>query len=98
MLSVACTPRALLQALVLVGLADIIDKTLSARPHSPECVEGVFSEFGHEFIGHSSPVASVVALYNSWRGRRVPPFIREVAHEEARPSVVDGGGGLAGGF
>jgi hypothetical protein len=28
--------------------------------YSPECVEGEFSEFGHEFIGNSSTHASLV--------------------------------------
>jgi hypothetical protein len=35
--------------------------------YSPKCVEGEFSEVGQEFIGNSSPLASVVALIN-WAG------------------------------
>jgi hypothetical protein len=37
------------------------------KGYSPKYVEEVFSEVGPEFIGYSSPLASVVALAN-WRG------------------------------
>ena len=66
--------------------------------YSPECVEQVFSEFGHEFIGNSSTHASLVPRRRdkgkpaAKRGRKAygPPKTRW--EEVARlPNGVGGG-------
>jgi hypothetical protein len=72
---------------------------ISFGPYSPECVEQVFSEFGHEFIGNSSTHASLVPRRRdkgkpaAKRGRKAygPPKARW-GEEVARLSNGVGGG------
>jgi hypothetical protein len=51
-----------------LGRADFVPHRGGAMPYSPKCVEWAFSEVGPEFIGNSSPLASVGALINFRRG------------------------------
>jgi hypothetical protein len=58
-------------------------------PYSPECVEQVFSEFGHEFIGNSSTHASLVPR----RRDKGKPAAKRGRKAYGPPKARWGGGG-----
>jgi hypothetical protein len=62
--------------------------------YSPKCLVEEFSEVRQEFIGNSSPLASVVALCNM-AGLITPPLVKGSAYEAFR--VLNGGGPDDGG-